>query len=261
MMKKNHLNLWKETGRNLLWACVLFGGLLGLLYVAEMLWPSLSGKLLAFHDLAFCVGIPASIIGVAYILSIKNPANYTGFYAGIVMSALLGIQFAMNGLYDLTFLYFILFIPFQVMSIRTWVKSSQSKEKQELVPQFLGVNGMLFSLLFCVLLIAVDYVFATLVINNDSFSDNSGGKIISGIMIASSILANYWLIYKKNDSWIYWLVYSAAGIALNVLYLNVFSIVLFVFFLIINGMAAIAWFKTTSPENFGWLRVFYARKA
>src|SRR5574344_1568666 len=147
----NYMNLeikklWRETGINSLIAIVLFGALLGVLYLVEMLIPSVSGQLLSFHDAAFCVGIPASIIGVAYILSIKNPANYTGFYIGIGMSALLGVQFYLNHLYDLTVLYFLVFIPFQIMSIRSWTKSADSEAAEPFSPKFLSWKPMLFSL-------------------------------------------------------------------------------------------------------------------
>ena len=255
----NYMNLeikklWRETGMNSLIAIVLFGALLGVLYLVEMLIPSVSGQLLSFHDAAFCVGIPASIIGVAYILSIKNPANYTGFYAGIVMSALLGIQFFLNGLYDLTFLYFVVFIPFQIMSIRSWTKSSNSDSAEPFNPEFLNIKTMLLSLLAFVVITLVDYVFATFVMHQDTLCDNILGKFVSGALIASSVLANYWLIYKKNDSWIYWIIYSFAGITLNIIYLNIFSIVLFAFFLVINGMAGVAWIKMTPKENYGWLK-------
>ncbi|MBR4431794.1 MAG: hypothetical protein IKS76_01175, partial [Paludibacteraceae bacterium] len=62
------------------------------------------------------------------------------------------------------------------------------------------------------------------------------------------------LIYRKTDSWIYWLIYSLAGIALFIIINNIFSIVLFIFFLVINGMAGLAWIKSTKPENMGWLK-------
>ena len=129
-MNSTITKLWRETGANSLIAIVLFGALLGVLYVAELLIPELAGKLLFFNQPAFCVGIPASIIGVAYILSIKNPANYTGFYLGVGSSALLGVQFYLNGLFDLTFLYFVVFIPFQIMAIMSWKKGSKTQKEE-----------------------------------------------------------------------------------------------------------------------------------
>ena len=254
-MNSTITKLWRETGANSLIAIVLFGALLGVLYVAELLIPELAGKLLFFNQPAFCVGIPASIIGVAYILSIKNPANYTGFYLGVGSSALLGVQFYLNGLFDLTFLYFVVFIPFQIMAIMSWKKGSKTQKEEVFAPEFLNMSTMLITLLAFVAIIVVDYLFATYVMYGDGLCENVVAKIISGSMIAASVLANYWLIYKKNDSWLYWLVYSVAGMLLAVVVTsNVFSLVLFTFFLVINGVATMAWIKATPKEKYGWLK-------
>ena len=254
-MNSTITKLWRETGANSLIAIVLFGALLGVLYVAELLIPELAGKLLFFNQPAFCVGIPASIIGVAYILSIKNPANYTGFYLGVGSSALLGVQFYLNGLYDLTFLYFVVFIPFQIMAIMSWKKGSKTQKEEVFAPEFLKMSTMLITLFAFVAIIVVDYLFATFVMYQDGLCEKVVTKIISGSMIAASVLANYWLIYKKNDSWLYWLVYSVAGMLLAVVVTsNIFSLVLFTFFLVINGVATIAWIKATPKEKYGWLK-------
>jgi len=254
-MNSTITKLWRETGANSLIAIVLFGALLGVLYVAELLIPELAGKLLFFNQPAFCVGIPASIIGVAYILSIKNPANYTGFYLGVGSSALLGVQFYLNGLYDLTFLYFVVFIPFQIMAIMSWKKGSKTQKEEVFAPEFLNMSTMLITLFAFLAIIVVDYLFATFVMYGDGLCENVVAKIISGSMIAASVLANYWLIYKKNDSWLYWLVYSVAGMLLAVVVTsNIFSLVLFTFFLVINGVATIAWIKATPKEKYGWLK-------
>jgi len=254
-MNSTITKLWRETGANSLIAIVLFGALLSVLYVAELLIPELAGKLLFFNEAAFCVGIPASIIGVAYILSIKNPANYTGFYLGVGSSALLGVQFYLNGLYDLTFLYFVVFIPFQIMAIMSWKKGSKTQKEEVFAPEFLNMSTMLITLFAFVAIIVVDYLFATFVMYQDGLCENVVAKIISGSMIAASVLANYWLIYKKNDSWLYWLVYSVAGMLLAVVVTsNVFSLVLFTFFLVINGVATMAWIKATPKEKYGWLK-------
>ena len=254
-MNSTITKLWRETGANSLIAIVLFRALLGVLYVAELLIPELAGKLFFFNQPAFCVGIPASIIGVAYILSIKNPANYTGFYLGVGSSALLGVQFYLNGLFDLTFLYFVVFIPFQIMAIMSWKKGSKTQKEEVFAPEFLNMSTMLITLFAFLAIIVVDYLFATFVMYGDGLCENVVAKIISGSMIAASVLANYWLIYKKNDSWLYWLVYSVAGMLLAVVVTsNIFSLVLFTFFLVINGVATMAWIKATPKEKYGWLK-------
>ena len=110
--------LWKALGRNFIISIILFGALLGLLWIVESCLGTV--QLLKWHDPAWVVGIPASIIGVAYILTVRDPHNYTGFFAGILMSILLGIQFVLQGGYDSAFLFFMIFIPFQMMSIYKW---------------------------------------------------------------------------------------------------------------------------------------------
>ena len=128
--------LWRALGRNLLLSIAMFAVIFGLLWVAELIFPSIT--LLKWHDPAWCVGIPASIIGVSYILTIRDPQNYTGFFAGIVMSALLGVQFTLQKSYDSTFLYFFVFIPFQMMSIYKWSRKKDDGGAS-FEPKFLDV--------------------------------------------------------------------------------------------------------------------------
>jgi len=245
--------LWRALGRNFILSIILFGALLGLLWLAEMIFPSVT--LLKWHDPAWVVGIPASIIGVAYILTVRDPHNYTGFYAGIIMSVLLGIQFILQGGYDSAFLFFMVFIPFQMMSIYKW---SRNKEDggASFEPKFLDTPRLLLSIAMLVFITLGDYMLCTYVFYHDGLTENMLVKLLSGLLISSSFLANYWLIYRKTDSWIYWLIYSLAGIGLFVIIRNPFSIVLFTFFLVINGMACIAWLKATTKENFGWVKIF-----
>lgn len=248
-------NLWRALGRNLIISIVLFGALLGLLWLAEMIFPSVT--LLKWYDLAWVVGIPASVIGVAYILTVRDPQNYTGFYAGIIMSILLGAQFLLQepkGI-DSAFLFFFVFIPFQLMSIYKW-----SRKKDEggasFEPKFLDTPRLALSIALLIFITAGDYVLSTFAFQRNGLLDNMLIKLLSGLLISSSFLANYWLIYRKTDSWIYWIIYSLAGIGLFIIIRNPFSIVLFTFFLVINGMACSAWIKATKPENYEWAKIF-----
>ena len=264
--------LWRATGWNTLISIGLFGVLFLLLWAAESFIPAVRGQLLHFtapawadsmgemeyqqvlnNWRAWIVGIPASVVGVAYILSIKNPDNYTGFYAGIVMSVLLGVQFWLQGQYDSTFLYFCVFIPFQVLSIVNWSKPKQTAD-EVFAPEFLKMKGMLLSLLVCVVITFADYLLATYCFQHNGLADNVAVKLCNALLISSSVLANFWLIYKKNDAWLYWILYSVAGIVLFVLIGNIFSVVLFLFFLVINSTAGVAWIGSTPKENQGWIR-------
>ena len=244
--------LWRALGRNTIISILLFGALLGLLWLAELIFPSIQGQLLRWTDAAWVVGIPASIIGVAYILTIKDPSNYTGFYAGIIMSILLGTQFILQGGYDSAFLFFCVFIPFQIKSILNWSKPAKA-DAEPFSPEFMSTKQLLLSLLVFLAITAADYLYITWWLG-DGLTGSIASKLLCGLLISSSVLANFWLIYRKTDSWIYWFIYSAAGIGLFIIFNNIFSIVLFIFFLVINSMAGIAWIKGTKPENLGWLK-------
>ena len=249
----NNTTLWKALGRNLGISIVLFGALLGLLWLAEMIFPSVT--LLKWHSPAWVVGIPASVIGVAYILTVKDPQNFTGFYAGILMSVLLGIQFTLQVAYDSAFLFFLVFIPFQMMSIYKWSRSKDDGGAS-FEPKFLDTPRLLMSVAMLIIITAGDYFLATYVLQENSIKESIVPKVLNGLLISSSFLANYWLIYRKTDSWIYWFIYSVAGIGLFIYLGNAFSIVLFSFFLVINSTAGLAWIKATKKENLGWVKIF-----
>ena len=240
-------------GRNFGISIVLFGALLGLLWLAEMIFPSVT--LLKWYSPAWVVGIPASVIGVAYILTVKDPQNFTGFYAGILMSVLLGIQFTLQGAYDSAFLFFLVFIPFQMMSIYKWSRNKDNGGAS-FEPKFLDTPRLIMSIAMLAIITIGDYVLSTFALLNDGLFDNIVIKLLNGLLISSSFLANYWLIYRKTDSWIYWFIYSVAGIGLFIILGNIFSIVLFTFFLVINSMAGLAWIKATKEENLNWAKIF-----
>ena len=256
----NNTALWRALGRNFIISIILFGALLGLLWLVEYCaaffqLSTFSFQLLKWHDPAWVVGIPASVIGVAYILTVKDPHNFTGFYAGILMSILLGIQFTLQGAYDSAFLFFLVFIPFQMMSIYKWSRNKDDGGAS-FEPKFLDTPRLIMSIAMLVIITLGDYVLSTFALLQDGIFDNIVIKLLNGLLISSSFLANYWLIYRKTDSWIYWFIYSVAGIGLFILIGNVFSIVLFTFFLVINSMAGLAWIKATKKENLYWAQIF-----
>ncbi len=263
----NNTQLWRALGRNFIISILLFGALLGLLWLVEWFLNSqlsiVNCQLLKWHDPAWVVGIPASIIGVAYILTVRDPHNYTGFFAGVLMSVLLGIQFLLQNQYDSAFLYFFVFIPFQLMSIYKWSRNKDDGGAS-FEPKFLDTPRLFLSVALLFFITAGDLIIMNYV-NHGSLTPSLEGRVwvgllLNGLLISSSFLANYWLIYRKTDSWIYWFIYSIAGIGLFIFLGNAFSIVLFTFFLVINSMAGIAWIKATKPENMGWLKKIAIRK-
>lgn len=230
--------LYKEFSKNTGYAVIGAAGLAGLLLLVEHLCGI---RLMEWSNTAFCLGFAASIIGVAYILTIKNPNNYLGFYGGIAMSLLLAAQFVLNKQYDLVVLYLAVFIPFLIRSIVVWKKG----EDNGLQPAWLSRKAQLLTLLVALLIIAADYALNTCVIYKDTWIDNILLKLMSAMLICTSTIANYWLIYKKTDAWIWWVTYAAVGIVFYAILPipNVFLIVLNIIFLLVNGSALLAWRK------------------
>ena len=247
-MKKT---LWQEFARNILISLGIFSALFLILYIVEWAVPTLSGELLQWYDPAFVVSIPASVIGVAYVLTIRNPRNYTGFAGGMVMALLLATQFFLLGSYDLVILQVAIFFPFLLISFLRWRRQtvSLSALHQPFYPEWLPLRQRLITIVLLVAIIATDYALATLVIQHNAWSDNIILKLIGGLMIASSTLANFILIYQKIDAWIWWVVYALAGMIFYVLIGNAFSFVLFAVFLLVNGGAGIAWIKAFKAQK------------
>ena len=240
----------------------IYVALFMVLQAVEWLCEPLRGVLLQWDSAAFIVGIPASVVGTAYVLTIRNPQNYTGFLGGIAMAVLLGTQFALQGNYDLTFLQIGIFIPFMLLSLITWRKqlpatatgdagvspaattaTTQPTETAEkpFRPAYLHGWRQGLTLTLALLIIVADYAFTTLVLNHDAWADQWLLKLAGAVMIASSVMANFWLIYQKMDAWIWWILYSLAGILFYVLLGNIYCIVLFLFYLVINASAFLAW--------------------
>ena len=254
-MKKQFLY---ELGRKTLFSCGIFAALFAVLWLVELLVPAMKGRLLAWSP-AFIVGIPASILGVAYVLTIMNPKNYIGFYVGIVMSLLLGIKFLLVEQYDLVFLFICVFIPFQIKSLLNWRKNTlnPSAEASALRPRYLGYKAFAIEMSVAALIVVADYFYCVHLLHADV---PLAAVIAAGITIASSFFANLLLIYQTNDAWMWWVVYSLSSIVLFAILFDPFMIVLNVAFLIVNGSAHIAWIKMTAPEDMGWATPLFGRK-
>lgn len=224
----------------------IYAALFVVLQAVEWFCEPLRGVLLQWDSAAFIVGIPASVVGTAYVLTIRNPQNYTGFIGGIAMAVLLGTQFALQGNYDLTFLQIGIFIPFMLLSLITWRKKLNTTPSTETAekpfrPEYLHGWRQGLTLTLALLIIVADYAFTTRVLNQDAWADQWLLKLAGAVMIASSVMANFWLIYQKMDAWIWWILYSLAGILFYVLLGNIYCIVLFLFYLVINVSAFVAW--------------------
>lgn len=250
-MKELYIEFAKKFGI----AMVIFAIVFVALAIGE---HCLGIQLMTWSSPAFVVGFAASIIGVAYVLTVSNPKNYLGFYGGIVMALLLAIQFWLTKQFDLVVLYLAVFIPFLIRSIVVWKRGTRKRKKEkgrrieenELEPAWLSKKTLIITLLIACAIIAGDYALGTCVIYKDAWGDNILIKLLSAGLICSSTLANYWLIYKKTDAWIWWVIYAIVGIIFYAVLPvpNIFLIVLNVVFLIVNGSALLAWIKIT-PRN------------
>ncbi len=209
--------------------------------------------LMAWDKPAFRVGFAASIIGVAYVLTVSNPKNYLGFYGGIVMALLLAIQFWLNKQFDLVILYLAIFIPFLTRSIIVWKRGERrasavdKQTTEDLKPAWLNKRALVITLLIACAIVACDYALCTRVIYKDGWDEQILIKLLGAGQICSSALAHYWLIHKKTDAWIWWVIYSVLGIVFYAILPepNIFLVVLSIVFLLVNGSALIAWIKIT----------------
>lgn len=253
-------HLIKELGQKTLFSIILFVTLFGLFYLIEWVYPDIQGRLLQWTladgsiNWAFIVGIPASLMGTAYVLTVKNPQNYFGFYMGIVMSLLLAVQFYLQGSYDLVVLYLCVFIPFQVASLITWRRQALQtpQDNTDFTPKFITIQLSIVVHIVALLIVAIDYIIATKLIHHDGWQDQMTMKLLAGCTIASSLLANLLMIYKKNDAWLCWVFYCITSIIMFVIIGNVFSLVMFTMMLIINTSAQLSWLMMTKSDHFGW---------
>ena len=241
-------SLWQDFGTQMMVSLGIFSVLFLILYIVEWYVPSLYGVLLQWHDPAFVVGIPASVIGTAYVLAIRNPQNYTGFYGGILLNLLLALQFALQGNWDLMIMHSAMFVPFQVASLLRWRRqvvnpSAETPTDDTSRPAWLPVKWLIITLLFMVVVTCLDYVLLTKVIHRNAWTEGIAIKVFSGLMVSSSILSNCLMIIKKIDAWVWWVVYSLAGMIFYVLIGNIFSLVLFFVFLLVNSHVGIIWLK------------------
>ena len=163
------------------------------------------------------------------------------------MAILLAWQFALWGNWDLVVLHIALFIPFQTTSLLRWRKQALgSKEpgtkNQDVLPSWLNVKGVIFNVIFTMVIVLLDILFVTW-LDGNRLGDEILSKVMGGLMIAASILANFWMIHKKIDTWICWIIYTLAGMVIYVLTHNIFTFVLFLITLVLNVKAAIEWIK------------------
>lgn len=187
----------------------------------------------------------AGIIGSAYILMVRNPQNFLGFVAGIIMSILLGIQFYLQDQIEQTLLYYMVFIPCETYTLVKWIRGRQVAKNEYTIPSFLGAGRMIVMLIIFIII-----VIAVLTFLKDEITL---AAVMSAMVVGSSTLANFLMIRKRTDAWIYWMVSSVTGIIFLLCMHNYITLTMYVVYLFINGSACIAWIKQTPKDRRGWL--------
>jgi nicotinamide riboside transporter PnuC len=230
--------MWKTTITNLFIALLLLTGLFVLICFLKIE--------IVFDNVLF-FSILSTITGVCYILTIRNPEYYTGFYFGIVSSACLGVQMALLGNLDQTLLYLAVFVPCQTSSLINWRKKYFTKTgKEKFVPEFSPFKMQMLYLLIFIVLTVADFVFMSKFLpkyNSLDFWAKVGEKSVFAVMVSSSILANFLLIGKRMETWLCWVIYSGLAVISAVIVKNSFNLLLFIFFLVINTLCFISWLQ------------------
>jgi nicotinamide riboside transporter PnuC len=230
--------MWKATITNLFIAFLLSAVLLVLIYFC---------KIGIDFDKVLFFSVLSTITGVCYILTIRNPECYTGFYFGIVSSASLGTQMALLGNFDQTILYLVVFVPCQTLSLINWRKKYFNKiDGKKFVPKFSPFRQQMLYLFILIVLTVADFVFMSKLLpkyNSLDFWENFWEKLIFAVMVSSSILANFLLVDKRMETWLCWIIYSSLAIISAIIVQNSFNLLLFIFFLIINTLCFISWMR------------------
>ncbi len=235
--------LFKETILNLLLATGIFALVVIFLYICGLVVNE-DGTL---QDSLLPLEMIAGIIGSAYVLIVRNPQNFLGFIVGIIMSILLGIQFYLQGMPEQTMLYYAVFIPCQIYTLIRWAKGSKEpKNSKYSKPSFLSVRGFLIGIgAFILIMMAVIFLLQR--------GEQTLATLMSAAVVASSTQANFLMIRKRTDAWIYWLIFSVTGIIQMICLANYVTLTLYVLYLFINGSACFAWCKQTDADRRGWL--------
>lgn len=225
--------------------CILFAVLLTIFWLVEALVPTLKGEFLQWRHIDYYFSLVGSLIGVIYVLLIRNPKDYLGYLFGIAMSVCLSLQFALQGQYDLVVLYLCVFVPIQACTFVSWRKNlvtSINGQPAELHPAFMDTKHLLLTILVGIAIWFADYIIVAL-LHGDALWENVLLRTLSALMIASSCLANYLLLFQKTESWFCWVLFCIVGIVFNYLIGSYFTAIFFIVSAVVNGKALVEWVR------------------
>ncbi len=190
------------------------------------------------------VSMIATIMSVTYVVTIRDPRNYLAFLLGALSSFIL--VFSMwesqtNG----ALTYLLIFLPAQSYSFWVWRKrallAKRGKTDSGTAPRWQTPRERMLSVVAMLVLMAINVVCINLL--SDGYSHIA--LLFNALFFASSILANVLIVYKLVESGVYWIIFSISGLgmAMSRGEINLFFILMFVLFLIVNTMLLMSWVK------------------
>lgn len=234
-MKKETLPLIKEASFYLLSTIVCFALILVLLkYTTDTPVTPLE--------------VISSMFGIAYILTIRNPNNYIGFYVGIVSSVLLAWHFFNINEIPSGVIYMCVYIPCQILTIISWVKNKKSAKQGEVfAPSFLSRKMLYYSLAVLLAIIIVSYI-----VYSQLYEIFWVMVLMNAVFVGTNILANVLVIMKKCECFFFWILSCILGAVIFTLAGSYFTVLLYFVFITINALALINWSICTPEKNYGW---------
>lgn len=192
----------------------------------------------------------SSLLGISYILTIRNPNNYIGFYVGIVSSVLLAMHFFEIKEYPSGVLYLGVYVPCQILTIINWVKGQRAMKKDEVfTPSFLSKRGLSMMLGLLVIVSVVTYtVFYRI---QQSFWVV---LLLNAVFVGFNVLANILVIMKKTECFFFWVLSCILGAIIFTLAGSYFTVLLYCVFITVNTLALINWTVATPEKNYGWMK-------
>lgn len=194
--------------------------------------------------------VVSSLLGISYILTIRNPNNYVGFYVGIVSSVLLAMHFFEIKEYPSAVLYLGVYVPCQILTIINWVRGQKAvKENAGFAPSFLSKKGLGFMLGLLVVVSVVTYgIFSWL---RPSFWVV---LLLNAVFVGLNVLANILVIMKKTECFFFWVLSCILGAIIFTLAGSYFTVLLYCVFITVNALGLINWTVATPAVNYGWMK-------
>ena len=183
--------------------------------------------------------ITSAVLGISFVLIIRNPNNYLGFPIGILSSLLLSLHFFQINLQATAILY-LLFIPLQFYTMINWLRGNK-KKGNSLHPSFLTRTNFLY--------ISISIIPLSGLLMLAFRSNTILVSLIECVFVALNILSNILIIRKKTEAWFFWIISNFVGGILFTYKASYFTVLLHLVFIMLNLLALIRWTKETRMEK------------